>query len=141
MKKENAWKMLIEYLHDDKFIIHSDFIEDLKKILSKNLKGQERNFFNLFLKQLDYILSLSEYGVSVANTNEILKYCNDFKCYSLHISSKVFNIRILGTYINGKFVFLVAFFEISKKSKTNYSSYIDIAKNRLKEIKEEIFDE
>lgn len=110
----------------------------LWKIISKDRK---KNFFNLFVKQLDYILTLSEYGVSKANSNEILKHCTEFKCYSLHIQSKVFNIRILGTYVEKKFVFLVAFFERAKKSKTDYSGYIAIAKERLEDIKEEILNE
>lgn len=137
MKKEEAWSILYEYLKKDKFIVLTDFINDMKFILHRNLKGQEKKFFNLFQKQLGYILNLSEYGVSKANTNEILKHCKEFDCYSLHISSRPFNVRILGTYIKGKFIFLVAFVEISGKKNTDYSKYIAIAKTRLKMIKEE----
>lgn len=137
MNKEEAWKTLIEHLQNDKFIIPTDFLKDLKQILRKNLKGQEKTFFNLLVKQLGYILSLDEYSVSQANSNEILKYCTDFKCYSLHIFSSRFNVRILGTYIDEKFIFLVAFYEKSNKKATDYSKNIELAKTRLNEFKGE----
>ena len=117
MKAEEAMLMLKNFLDEDKFIVSKKFRDDLIYILKNNIKGQEKSFFNLFLKQLNYILTLSEYDVSKANSNEVLKYCTEFRCYSLHISSKVFNIRILGTYIGNKFVFLVMFFERTKKAK------------------------
>lgn len=138
MKKDEALKYLLEYLTNDKFIVPSQFVDDLKELLNKKLKGQETLFFNLLIKQLSYILELSAYNVSKANSNEILRYCLEFECYSLHISSKSFNIRLLGTYLKEKFVFLLAFYEIAGKKQTNYSKQITIAKKRLEKIKEEI---
>lgn len=140
MKKEEAWKLLIEYLNNEKFIVHIDFIEDVKRLLKK-MKGQEKKFFNLLRKQLEYILTLSEYNVSKANGNELLKHCTEFDCYSLHLCSTAFNIRLLGTYYKQKFIFLLAFYEMSGKKNTEYKKYISIAIKRLNEIKEEIIYE
>ncbi len=94
-------------------------------------------FLDILRKQVEFVVKLSPYELSQADSNEILKYCNEFECYSLHFKSSTFNIRILGTYINDTFIFLVIFNEESGKRKTNYSNYIEIATNRLKSISEE----
>ena len=54
--------------------------------------------------------------------------------YSLHAKGKNFNIRLLMTF-NEDYtpVFLAAFYERSGKSKTNYSSWIDVLEQRFQE--------
>lgn len=90
MKFYEALRMLNEYLDEDKFIVPKFFLDDLMYIMKNNIKGQEKNFFNLFVKQLDYILTLSEYGVSKANSNEILKHCT-----GLSVIHYIYNLKYL----------------------------------------------
>lgn len=86
------------------------------------------------IKQFGYVKDLKLQAYT-ANGNEHLKYKSEQLYTSLHLSSKSFNVRFIMTFHdNQQPVFLVAFYERAGKSKTDYSQYEKIAKNRYNEL-------
>lgn len=123
-------KNLDEYLSHG-FVFHPRFLEEFKNIL-KNAKGHEAEIFSLLIKQFDFVKILGT-QVNEADSNELIRYqTRDF--YSLHLSAKNFNLRLLMTFYNDNPVFLVAFYERSGKKKTNYSQYNELLIKRLEEL-------
>lgn len=131
---------LKKYSDNYGFVFHKLFLLELSNLL-KNVKGHENELFSLINKQLSFIMALNT-RVNDADSNEVLKYKSEQLFYSLHLSSKNFNIRFIITFHNNTIpVFLVAFFERSGKSSTDYSQYEEPAKNRYKEYLKEDFYE
>lgn len=117
------------------FIFHGKFLEELKDLL-KNLAGNEKEIFALLIKQFTFIKELSD-NVHKADSNEIIKY-QERNYYSLHLSAKNFNIRLLITFTEEKSpVFLVAFYERSGKKASDYSKWKKVLTNRYNEIMKE----
>lgn len=108
------------------------FLQELKDLLN-DIKGHEAELFKLISKQFQFITALGTH-VNEADSNEILKYKSEQLYYSLHLSSKNFNIRFVIAFYDNKIpVFLVAFYERMGKSATDYSQYESPAKNRYNE--------
>lgn len=133
MNKYQAVQLLIQYLsqYDMEFVFHSEFINEIKELLSKNLAGQEKKFFNLMIKQLGFVQTMGK-RVHEVNGNERLSNINfEIDLYSLHLNNNVFNIRFLIAFLpNDNPIFLAAFYERAGKKRTNYDSKIGVAKNR-----------
>ncbi len=135
MKSEFITEFLesLTFYSDTGFIFDSLFISDLKEIISKNLSGNKKQFFNLLTKQLNFVNDLRR-NVDKADGNEKLKNTTaTFDLYSLHLNGKNFNIRFLITFDKDDTpLFLVAFYERSGKRYTGYSKKIEIAIERYK---------
>ena len=131
MNKDEAFKLLEIYLGN--FRTHPLFIEELQNLLKKDLKGKEGQFFSMLVTQLG---NLKAFGVAISQVDghEKLRGC-DF--YSIHISRKEFNIRILA-YItrSGESYLLSAFYEREGKKKTDYSEKIKVLESRLNNMME-----
>ena len=88
------------------FIFDRLFIRDLKDILDNHISGNKKQFFNLLIKQLNYVNDLRR-RVNEANSNEVLKNTNtNYDLYSLHLRSQHFNIRFLITFFTLFYLFL-----------------------------------
>lgn len=143
MNIDEALRLLLEYLSPfrDYFIIHQDFIHDIANCLKKELKGSESDFFDQMIAQLDYIKQFGK-NVYQVNGNEILRGVgndsNDcpWNLYSIHMSSKKYNMRFIIKFDEQSTPFLLyAFFERSGKKKTDYTTPIQISKERYLALK------
>ncbi len=136
MNKKKALEELKKYLteyYNYGFIFHPRFIEELSSLL-KSVQGHEAELFNLLAKQLSFVKDLGTQA-HTADSNEHLKYKSKQLYTSLHLSSKNFNIRFIMTFDNDlQPVFLLAFYERSGKSSTDYSKYEEPAKKRFREL-------
>jgi hypothetical protein len=112
---------------------HTTFLEELSKIIKKELSGKEKQVFKQLTVQLENIRSMGCL-VHTADHNEKLKHL-DGHYYSIHLESSQYNVRLL-IYITDENTayFLCAFYERSGKSRTNYSQYTPILKKRLKQM-------
>lgn len=131
MNKREAFLTLAnsleEYLQKG-FEFHPIFMKEFKDLLD-GARGHEREIFSLLIKQLNYVSSLGK-QVYKADGNEIIKYLNR-EYYSLHLSGKNFNIRLLMTFDeNEDPVFLAAFFERSGKRVSDYTQWKQVLKSR-----------
>lgn len=139
MNKKKALALLAEYLdeYDDRFIFHEQFVQELIKIATTELKGNENEFFKLFVKQLKFIDSKRE-RIDEADSNEKLRHFPKGDWYSIHVSTKVVNVRLLIRFLlDHSPVFLVCFNEKSGKRSSGYEQYKEVVVNRFKEIEEE----
>lgn len=124
-------KNLEKYLEKG-YVFHPKFMEEFQALL-KNATGNEKEIFALLVKQLDF---LKELGTNVykADSNEIIKY-QDRDYYSLHLSGKNFNLRLLMAFDEKDTPkFLVAFYERAGKKKTDYTQYKKVLDSIFEEI-------
>ena len=134
-KNEVLFKLtqdLEEYLKQG-FQFHPLFIKEFKELLSK-ASGNEKEIFSLLVKQLNYVKSLAE-QVFKADGNEIIKYL-DKEYYSLHLSGKNFNLRLLMTFNEDSVpIFLAAFYERSGKRNSDYTQWKKVLESRYVEMR------
>ncbi len=136
MNKQQILKLLLEKIqpYDNTFIFHELFFKELMTILSKNAQGHESRFFKLFVKQLEFVVSLGT-NVNQADHNEILKHVPGGNWYSLHISDSIINARLLMRFSKaGQPVFLLCFNEKQGKSVSEYGAYTETMVARYKEL-------
>lgn len=131
MKTKEMLKTLSELFSDFKY--HVCFYEELSEIIHKDISGKENQFFKQLTTQL---LNIKEMGCMVyrADRNEYLKGTSK-RYFSIHLSSSQYNVRLL-VYItdDGIAYFLCAFYERKGKSNTDYSKYLSVLDNRLKQL-------
>ena len=115
------------------YVCHTYFLKELYDILKKNLSGKEKQLFKQLTAQLENIKKMGRM-VYMADRNERLKGKGS-RYYSIHLSSAQYNVRLL-TYIDGAGIpyFLSAFYERAGKDHTDYSNYISVLDNRLKQL-------
>lgn len=131
MNKDAAIKELLKYI--ESVLYHDLFFSEFVQIIARS--GYERQIFKDLSKSLR-ILSIMGKQAIQAKDFEQLSYCEDI--YSMHLDSKNYNIRLLYGFLpNEQPVFLVAFFERANKRKTDYTSYIEPALSRFKQMKED----
>lgn len=115
----------------DNFNIHPKFVDELRTLLKKDLRGKESIFFKILSTQL---CNIKKFGrkVYTVDGNEILQGA-DGHYYSIHLKNSQFNVRFI-IYITDDNTpyFLCAFNERSGKRNTNYSAYTDVMKERIK---------
>ena len=135
MNKKKALELFRENLekyHDDGFLFHRLFVEELGKLIN-NSQGNEKKIFELLAKQLVHVKEQRRNVYMVAG-NEILRHL-DKDYYSLHLQGKNFNIRLLMTFDSRENpVFLAAFYERSGKKKSSYNEYKDVIDSRFREL-------
>lgn len=133
-KREAILKLsenLEEYLHQG-FRFHSSFINEFKELLH-GAKGHEKEIFALLIKQLNFVKILKK-QVYTADGNEKIKNV-EREYYSLHLSAKNFNLRLLITFDEkDNPLFLVAFYERSGKRKTDYTQWKKVLGDRYYEM-------
>ncbi|MCD8222713.1 MAG: hypothetical protein LUD07_11155 [Clostridiales bacterium] len=133
MNKKEAFESLRKFLADYSF--HPLFLEELKSLLNKELKGKERVFFKCLATQLNYI---KLFGVMVHTTDGHEKIHGfDSHYYSIHLEHSQFNVRFL-VHIDDKSTptFLCAFYERSGHRTTSYEKYTSVLKTRYNETQE-----
>ena len=143
MNKDEALRLLSEYLslRQNDFVIHPEFIREIKGLLKKEIKGSEAKFFQQTITQLDNI-KLSGKNVHKIDGNEILSCVgndalgNPWSLYSIHLSSDRYNVRFIIKFDDQSVPFLLyAFYERTGKRKTDYTVPIKISKERFLEIR------
>lgn len=112
------------------FKVHNKLIPELLKIISKT--GAEDRFFKLLLKRLKF---LQEFGQTAQEHHEEFEPL-DSEIYSMHLSARDFNIRILYTFLSDETILLLGFFKRSGKKNTDYQSMIPEALRRKHEMEE-----
>ena len=135
MNTKEALKQLATLLYGYDFIFHPKFIDELRSLLCKELKGKEAKFFKCLTNQLKYV---HDFGILVHQTDghEQIKGF-DGQYYSIHIEGKEFNIRFLVHISNtGTSHFLCAFYERAGNRRNDYTSYTEVIQQRFLEIKE-----
>lgn len=127
MNYSDVLNSLILILGD--FWIHHALIDELVQIVAKT--GYEAKFFNLLLARLKY---LQEYGAKAIEYKEFEILTDAKGLYSMHLSGTGFNVRVLYSFSPEQIpVLLVGFYKKSGKKKTDYTSFIPIAQQRLSE--------
>lgn len=143
MNKKKALEQLMKYVEEygDTFIFHDIFLEELIRMVTLELAGNEKPFFKQLVKQLKFIDSQRK-NVHMADDNEILKDFPSGDWYSIHVQTETVNGRFIIRFLdNLQPVFLVCFNEKSGKRKSGYEQYTDVVVNRFKEVKEELANE
>ncbi len=116
-------------------LYHHLFPKELLDIVRES--GVEQKIFKLLAIRLSV---LNATGVDVTRAKEYEAIGQSL--YSMHLTGKQFNIRILFAFLpNAQPVLLSAFYERGGKSKTDYSSYIEPALGRLSEMKGKYYNE
>ena len=131
MKKKDALKILVTLL--DGLKLHPLFLKELQTLLEKELRGKEREFFNVLNTQL---LNIKQFGplIYTIDSNEKLKGL-DRQYYSIHLQRSQFNVRML-IYIKSDRVplFLCIFYERTGKKQTGYEKYSNVLECRLNQM-------
>lgn len=135
MNKKEALSALIrnleEYLSQG-FRFHTLFMEEFKGLL-QGAQGHEKEIFALLIKQLNFVKTLGK-QVYNADGNEIIKYLEK-EYYSLHLTGKNFNLRLLMTFDEEVHpVFLAAFYERAGKKNSDYTSWVKVLDQRYSQI-------
>ena len=93
--------------------------------------GNELSVFRIFVQRMSFLQSLG----ALAIRHKEFESIGD-GLFSMHLTGKGFNIRILYSFLpDRRPVLLLAFYERGGKSKTDYTPYIDPALSRLKQVK------
>jgi len=125
-------KAVLEWLisHFEPFVVHGRLISELVKLVSGT--GYEKRFFGMLVGRLKFLDSM---GILAVEHKEFEPICENL--YSMHLTGTGFNIRILYSFFQDYTpVLLLAFFERAGKSTTDYTSHIEPAMNRFKELEE-----
>lgn len=130
MNKKEFLKQLSLQLQE--FVLHTLLIPELLKILKNS--GRENAFLMILITRLRF---LSEMGVLATKHQEFEPLADGI--YSMHLASDGFNIRILYGFLSNRHpALLLAFYEREGHQATNYSGKIKTAKDRLRELEDEL---
>lgn len=114
----------------EQFILYDGLLKELSKIL--NGSGVKERFFKMLITRLRF---LRQYGKTAQEHHKEYERI-DAELYSMHLSSRDFNIRILYSFTSDGCILLHGFYERGGKKNTDYTKSLPIAKSRLHEIKE-----
>lgn len=140
MNKKQVLAELVKNLEECSergYVFHPKFMYEFQ-VLLKNATGNEKEIFTLLVKQLNFLKELGT-NVCKADSNEIIKN-QDRDYYSLHLSGKNFNFRLLMAFDEKDTPkFLVAFYERAGKKKQiilNIRRFwiVDLRKSRKGEL-------
>lgn len=133
MNKDKVLEFLRKYLGE--YRCFDLLIAELCDLMAKS--GNEPEVFRLLVLRLK---QLSTLGHNATNMEEFENIGRGI--YSMHLSGKGYNIRILyGFLTNNMPCLLLAFYERGGKRKTDYTSYLDPAAMRLSKMKEDFENE
>lgn len=106
-------------------------VEELSCCIAKH--GNEKRVFNMLIKRLRQLADLGEIAIKLDGFERI-----DETIYSLHLQGNDYNIRILYSFLpNKEPVLLLAFPERSNHRNTDYTTYLDPARDRFHAVMEE----
>ena len=125
MNKRDALALLANNLEE--------YLQQGFKELLHGASGNEKEIFVLLIKQLNFVKELRSH-VYNADGNEIIKYLErDY--YSLHLSGKNFNLRLLMAFgAGGDPIFLAAFYERGGKRASDYTQWKKVLANRYADM-------
>ena len=130
MNRESVLNYLIAYLSEISY--HYRLVDELLSLISKS--GNEMQFFKLLVLRLR---QLSMKGIEATLLTEFEPLQDGL--YSMHMSGKGFNIRIIYSFLpNKQPVLLLAFYERGGKRRTDYTPHMEPALSRLREMKEDL---
>lgn len=86
MNKENVLQLLVKFING--FVYNKELISELTEIISKT--GGEKRFFTLMVNKLRL---LAELGLDAVQLTEFENIGQGI--FSMHLATKLFNIRIL----------------------------------------------
>lgn len=133
MNTDSVLQYLYIYLNGYRY--HKNILGEIKDIITAS--GKETAIFRLLVVRLK---QLSTMGIDATKLKEFENLGQGL--YSMHISSNGYNIRILYSFLPNKMpCLLLAFYEREGKRKTDYTHYLEPAKNRLKSMKEDFDNE
>ena len=133
MNKKRVLELLSQLIGGYK--CYSDVISELCELLAKS--GNEAVFISTLITRLKQLSSLGHNAIRLEEFENIGR-----GIYSMHISGKGYNIRILyGFLANNMPCLLLAFYEREGKKKTDYSQYLEPALMRLSKMKEDYENE
>lgn len=125
MNKKQIWALLLSTLGS--YDLHAKLGKELLEIIAGS--GYEAAFFRLLAVRLSF---LSKAGIQAVEHKEFELLGHGV--YSMHLSSRGFNIRILYSFLpDGRPSLLTCFYERAGKDKTDYSNKIELAKDRFEE--------
>ena len=129
MNYEECLVELSKLLHS--FQCHPRFLNELLALIAKT--GAEKSILSILLTRLRNLHSL---GIGVTRVKEFEPLGNGV--FSMHLSGKGYNIRILFMFFSDKTPALLhAFYERAGKKATDYTDKIRLARARFAEFKEE----
>lgn len=135
MNKKQVLAELVKNLEECSergYVFHPKFMYEFQ-VLLKNATGNKKEIFTLLVKQLNFLKELGT-NICKADSNEIIKN-QDRDYYSLHLSGKNFNFRLLMAFDEKDTPkFLVAFYERAGKKKTDYTQYKKVLDSRFEEV-------
>lgn len=126
-------KAVLELLNDilRTVLHHFELQNELSDLISGS--GFEIKFITLLVARLQ---QLAARGIQATVLQEFEPLSSGL--YSMHLSGKGFNLRILyGFMPNGQPALLRAFHERAGKRRTDYSSHIPVAASRLEEMRKD----
>ena len=135
MNKKTVLDMLRDILYT--VLAHVELLGELTSLIAGS--GVEMKFITLLVARLQ---ALASHGVHATVMQEFESLRGSSGLYSMHLSGKGFNIRVLYGFLpNGQPVLLRAFHEQGGKKKTDYSSHIPVASLRLEEMRKDFENE
>ena len=130
MNKENVLRYLRDYFSEIE--VYEDLPAELIELIAGS--GVEAHFFRILVMRIKMLLSM---GVMATKHKEFESIGDGL--YSMHLSGKGFNIRILYSFLQDRTpVLLLAFFEREGKNNTDYTPHIEPALTRLRQMREGI---
>lgn len=131
MNKQQAHAFLMDLLSN--ILFHALLLGEVSGFIAGS--GFEKSFETIIKKQLRLLSVLGRQATDMAEFERL-----DDTLYSMHISGKGFNYRILYGFLpNNQPVLLLGFEEKAGKRKTEYGPHIDPAMRRMREM-EEVFE-
>lgn len=128
MNREQFLKWLTEIIAQ--FVYSDSLLSELSEILKET--GVEHKFVKTLLLRLHVLGQEGAYAVSSKEFEPIGE-----GLFSMHLPGKGYNIRILYGFLeNQQPALLYAFYERAGKRKTDYTTHIPVAKERLKQLRE-----
>lgn len=113
------------------FLVHRLLISELMTELRQS--GNESSFLRVLLARLKYLI---DEGLAATRHKEFEPLEDGI--YSMHLTGKGYNIRILYAFCsNGRPALLLAFHERAGHTATDYSGKCKTASKRLKDLEEE----
>lgn len=132
MNKNSVLVLLLKYLAD--ILCYGSFTSELLGLIAGS--GYEMKFFSLLQARLQI---LSAYGIRATVAKEFEPISDGI--YSMHLSGRDFNIRILYAFLpNGQPVLLSCFEEKEGKKRTDYTNYTPEAVRRFQKMRKDYND-
>lgn len=131
MNRDSVLEFLLKVLGP--IAIAPQLIKEILDLISGT--GIEAKFFAVLIARLD---TLKSNGASAVKYKEFEPVKNGSGLFSMHVTGKGFNIRVLYSFLPSRQpALLLAFYEREGKKKTDYSGYIAPANSRMELLRKE----